>query len=111
MYLDTVLKNVVRQLKSGQNVSTQAMLNVTVAGALYFISIAIPDTASVARIYSNVACRVCLSQQPLAIATTTFAVGAILNVSEWGTFALDNGIARTLQLASTATGIANIDLE
>jgi hypothetical protein len=110
MYSDNVLQNVTRNLKAGLNVSMQAVLNATIAGVLYFKSIALPDTASTVRIYSNAALRAGESEQPLAISTAAFVIGAIINASEWATFAIDPGVSRTLQLICTSTATVSIEL-
>ena len=110
MYSDNVLQNVTRRLKTSGNTSMQHTLNTTIAGAIYFKSVNIPDTASVVRIYSNVAARIALSEAPVAISTASFVVGSVLNASEWGTFALDNGLSRTLQMTSAGTATITMDL-
>jgi hypothetical protein len=110
MYQENIVGNTTRRLKTSNNTSMQHLMATTIAGAIYFKSIDIPDTASVARIYSNAALRVALTEQPVAISTASFVVGSVLNASEWGTFALDNGLSRTLQMTSAGTATITIDL-
>jgi hypothetical protein len=111
MFQDTVLQNVVRQLKTGQNKSMQCIINATLtAGGVVCKVITLPDTAQVVRIYSNAALRAALTELPVSIATTaTFVIGSVINASEWVTFTLDNGLTRTLQLSTSAT--ANVTIE
>lgn len=110
MYQDNVLQNVVRPLKSGKNVSRQAVLSATITGDVYYASVTIPDTATVVRVYSDLALRLALSETPALASTATFVVGAILNATEWGTFALANGLTRTLQMTAASTATITMDL-
>ena len=110
MYLDNVLQNITRNLKTGENKSIQAAMDTTVVGAFYFKSITLPDNAVMIRTYSGTAHRVALSEAPVTLSSSAFVVGAIVNASEWGTFALDNGIGRTLQLTSATTCTIAVEL-
>jgi hypothetical protein len=110
MYADNVLQAVTRDLATSGNTSMQWTMAVTIAGSIYFKSVTLPDTASVLRVYSNAAIRLALSEQPVAISTATFVVGSVLNASEWGVFALANGLSRTLQMTSAGTATITMDL-
>ena len=112
MYADSVLSNVIRQLKTGQNLCMQVTLDATLApaGAVAKV-ISIPNTASIVRIYPTQKVMVGLTELPGAAATTaTFVVGSLVKASEWATFALDIGLSRTLQLTTASTAVVDIEI-
>jgi hypothetical protein len=109
MFQDNVLTNVTRDLKTGLNLSMQAVL-ATSASGIYAITVTIPDTVSSLRTYSSLAHRIAFAETPAAISTASFVVGAIVNASEWSSFGLANGLTRTVQITTASTGNVFLDV-
>jgi hypothetical protein len=106
-----VLQNMVRPLDTGRNKFMQVVLDSTLtAGGVVCKVISIPDGFGMARIYPTAQVRVAFGELPAAITTATFIIGSIVNAAEWGTFALDNGTSRTLQIATASTSVVNIEI-
>lgn len=105
MYADNVLQNTIRQLKKGDGRSIQYQMGATL------VSLTLPDDIQMLRIYPSARIQVCLNEAPASVLNTaTFAAGLIVNASEWGTFALDNGLSRTLQMSTNGTALLYIDI-
>ena len=100
------------QKQMDKNVSRQAVINATLStsGGIYAMSISVPDGIQTAALYPSTAMKVAFGELPAAISTAAFTAGDYMVASTWYTYALDNGLSRTLQLLTVASGNVFIDL-
>jgi hypothetical protein len=112
MYADNAVSNTIRSLKTSKNVHRQIVINSTLAtsGGEYAMSIAIPDDLQAAAIYPSTAMKVGFGELPANISTAAFTAGDYMIASAWHTYALNNGLSRTLQFVTAASGTINLVL-
>ena len=107
MYADNVLTNTLKSLKQSANFSRQLNLQATLVSS----SISIPDGVQCVDIYPNVAMKVAFGEAAITTSTSTFVAGDHMIANTWNHYCLDNGLSRTLQFISSATGIIFINAQ